>query len=406
MKYMPVLQLGGWRKWTAVWVILATACAAQSVDGLGGMEPVEPTGRGPHANSLEEVAMSVTKSPFGTTDKGQDVDLYTCVNAQGFIMKIMTYGAIVVEMHVPDRAGELANVNLGFESLEGYLGAHPYFGATVGRYANRIANGKFTLDGKQYTLATNNGPNHLHGGEMGLSRVVWQAQPVQDSEAVGVRFTYHSEDGEDGYPGNLNVTVVYLLTNENQLRVDYTATTDKATPINLTNHCYWNLAGAGSGTILNHEVMLAADRYLPVDDTLIPTGELAAVSGTPFDFTQPKRIGADIQQVTGDPPGYDHCYALNSQDGSLALAARVTDPGSGRVLEIWTTQPGIQFYTGNFLDGTQPNGGYKRHEGFCLETQHYPDSPNRPEFPNVILRPGEVYRQTTVHQFRSAPSAE
>ncbi len=333
--------------------------------------------------------MNVSSSAFGKTVDGQEVDLYTCVNAHGLVMKIMTYGAIVVELQTPDRNGKLANITLGFDNLEGYLGQHPYFGSTVGRYANRIAKGKFTLDGQQYTLATNNGPNALHGGVVGFNRVVWNAQPVTREDAVGVTFTYTSKDGEEGYPGTLQATVTYLLTNADELRVDYEATTDKATPINLTNHCYWNLAGAGAGTILEHILTLTADEYLPVDDTLIPTGQLAQVAGTPFDFRQPHRIGARIAQVTGDPPGYDHCFVLRNQTGQLALAARLSDPASGRVMEIYTTQPGIQFYTGNFLDGSTANGGYKMNAALCLETQHYPDSPNKSEFPSVILRPGE-----------------
>ncbi len=348
-----------------------------------------------------EANMSVSKSPFGKTADGKQVDLFTCVNSHGMVMKIMTYGAIVIELQAPDRDGKLANITLGFDSLEGYFGDHPYFGSTVGRYANRIAKGKFTLDGKQYTLATNNDANHLHGGDVGYNRVVWDAQAVEDDDAVGVKFTYVSKDGEEGYPGELQVAVTYVLNNDNEMRVDYEAVTDKATPINLTNHCYWNLAGAGSGTILNHQLMLDSDKYLPVDDTLIPTGKLVDVADTPFDFRKPHRVGARIDQVTGDPPGYDHCFVLRNQDGTMALAARVTEPSSGRVLEIFTTQPGIQFYTGNFLDGSSANGGYERNEGFCLETQHYPDSPNQNSFPSVILRPGKTYRQATVHRFSS-----
>jgi aldose 1-epimerase len=343
--------------------------------------------------------MQVSKSTFGTTAGGQRVDLYTCVNAQGLVMKIMNYGAIVVELRTPDRHGKLENITLGFPTLDGYLGKHPYFGATVGRYANRIALGKFTLDGTSYSLAQNNGPNHLHGGIVGFSHALWDAEPVQTQDRVGVRFTYTSPDGEEGYPGTVTATVVYTLTNENELRIEYTATTDKATPINLTNHAYWNLAGAGQGTILDHELMLAADTYLPVDATLIPTGELASVAGTPFDFTSPQRIGARIGQVTGDPPGYDHCFVLRGQKGALELAARVRHAGSGRTMEVFTTQPGVQFYTGNFLDSGPAGGGYSRHAGFCLETQHYPDSPNRPEFPSVVLRPGATYHEITVHKF-------
>jgi aldose 1-epimerase len=380
--------VAGW----ALWLALAASATAQYA-GTGRASSVK-------ACSMKGETMKISTSVFGRTADGQQVDLYTCVNAQGLVMKVMTYGAIVVELQAPDRDGKLANITLGFDKLEGYLGDHPYFGATVGRYANRIAKGQFSLDGQSYTLATNNGPNHLHGGKVGFSRVVWKAERVESADAVGVKFTYTSRDGEEGYPGSVQATVVYTLTNDDEMRIDYTATASKPTPINLTNHCYWNLGGAGAGTILNHRLMLAADKYLPVDATLIPTGELAAVRGTPFDFTQPKTIGMRIEQVTGDPPGYDHCFVLRSQDGSLALAAVASHPDSGRVLEIYTTQPGIQFYTGNFLDGKAANGGFLRNEGFCLETQHYPDSPNRPNFPTAILRPGETYQQTTVHKFK------
>jgi aldose 1-epimerase len=343
--------------------------------------------------------MNVQKAPFGKTAEGVDVDLYTCTNAQGLVLKLTNYGAIVVALEVPDRQGKLANVNLGFATLERYLARHPYFGSTIGRYGNRIAKGKFTVAGQEYTLATNDGPNHLHGGKAGFDKVVWQAEPVQTDKAVGVEFAYLSKDGEEGYPGNLSVTVVYSLTNDNELAIEYTATTDKTTPVNLTNHCYWNLAGAGSGTIRNHELMLEADKYVPVDDTLIPTGALADVKGTPFDFTIAEKIGARIDQIKADPVGYDHCYVLRGTVGELRLAARVKDPRSGRVMEIRTTEPGIQFYSGNFLDGAEVNGGYKQHEGFCLETQHYPDSPNQPTFPTTLLKPGATYRTTTVHKF-------
>lgn len=339
--------------------------------------------------------MNVQRTPFGRTEDAVAVDLYTCTNANGLVLKMTNYGAIVVSLEVPDRDGNLANVNLGFPTLDGYLARHPYFGSTVGRYCNRIAKGNFTVDGKQYTLATNNGDNHLHGGLVGFDKAIWDAESVESDSAVGVKFAYLSKDGEEGYPGNVNVTAVYTLNNDDELAIEFTATTDKSCPVNLTNHCYWNLAGVGSGSIRDHELMIAADKYLPVDDTLIPTGELADVKGTLLDFTQSERIGARLDQVGG----YDHCFVLRGDVGEMKTAARVTDPKTGRGMEVRTTQPGIQFYSGNFLDGTEACGGYKRHEGFCLETQHFPDSPNQPSFPSTILRPGETYKHTTVHKF-------
>ena len=354
------------------------------------------------AATEKKTAMSIEKAPFGKTDEGQEIDLYTCTNENGLAAKMMTYGAIIVSLETPDREGKMANINLGFDKLDGYLPRHPYFGSTVGRFCNRIAKGKFTLDDQEYTLATNNDPNHLHGGEAGFDKHVWRAEEVKTDEAVGVKFTRRSPDGEEGYPGNLDVTVVYTLTNADELKVEFAATSDKATPINLTNHNYWNLAGAGSGTIEEHELQIEADKYLPVDGTLIPTGELADVNDTPVDFTTSHKIGERLKQIKADPVGYDHCFALRSQDGSLALAARVREPSSGRVMEVWTTQPGIQFYTGNFLDGSEGGeggGGFKQYGAFCLETQHYPDSPNQPEFPSTILKPGEKYEQTTLHRF-------
>jgi aldose 1-epimerase len=352
------------------------------------------------SDSEKQSDMSIEKAPFGETQDGTEIDLYTCTNANGLVMKLITYGAIVVSLDTPDRDGKLANINLGFEQLDGYLQRHPYFGSTVGRFCNRIANGKFTLEDKEYTLATNDGDtHHLHGGAAGFDMQVWDAEEVTTDDAVGVKFTRRSPDGEEGYPGNLDVTVVYTLTNADELKVGFTATADKPTPVNLTNHNYWNLAGAGSGTILEHELQIESDAYLAVDEGLIPTGELSDVKGTPLDFASPHKIGERIKQIEAEPQGYDHCFALRSQDGSLALAARVEDPGSGRVMEIYTTQPGIQLYTGNFLDGSEGNGGFNQHEAFCLETQHYPDSPNQPEFPSAILKPGETYSQTTVHKF-------
>lgn len=344
-------------------------------------------------------AMRIERRPFGKTADGSPASLFTCTNEHGLVLKVTDYGALIVSLETPDRDGRLANVTLGHASLEGYLQRHPYFGATVGRYCNRIAKGRFRLDGKEYTLATNDGAHHLHGGKLGFDRVMWKAEGTVSDAGAGVRFMRRSPDGEEGYPGNLDVTVAYRLTKDNCLVAEFTATTDKPTPVNLTNHCYWNLGGAGSGKILEHELMIAADKYLPVDAGLIPTGETAGVEGTPFDFRSPRRIGERIQEIPSRPVGYDHCYVLRSQGGGLALAARVKERRSGRVMEIYTTQPGLQFYSGNFLDGSAANGGFQQYEGFCLETQHYPDSPNQPAFPPVILRPGETYRQTTVHRF-------
>lgn len=342
--------------------------------------------------SIEEVA-------FGQTPDGTPVTLYVCTNARGNVLKMTNFGATVVALEMPDRHGQRANINLGFDRLDGYLGDHPYFGATVGRYANRIAQGRFTLDGQEYTLATNDGPNHLHGGDVPFHQVVWQAEPFRDDSGTGVRFHYSSPDGEEGYPGNLEVTAVYTLTDQDELIVAFTATTDQPTPVNLTNHNYWNLRGEGAGTIREHLLFLPADYYLPVDETLIPTGERVPVQNTPMDFTEPHEIGSRLDQIVADPVGYDHCYVLREEPGDLRLAARVHEPHSGRVMEIHTTKPGLQFYSGNFLDGSAANGGYQQYEGFCLETQFFPDSPNQPDFPDTILRPGQQYEHTTIHRF-------
>lgn len=343
---------------------------------------------------------SVTKSEFGKLEDGTVVDLYTLTNEGGLVAKVMTYGATLTELHVPDRDGKLGDVVLGFDNLEQYLQGHPYFGSTVGRVANRIAGGRFTLQGKQYKLALNNGPNHLHGGLKAFDKVVWKAKPVRRSDGPSVQFSYRSPDGEEGYPGNLDVTVTYTLTNKNALRIDYTAKTDRATPVNLTNHAYFNLAGRGD--VLGHEVMLAADRYVAVDPTLIPTGELKPVRGTPMEFTRPRPIGARIAQVGGDPNGYDHCYVLKSGGKRFDLAARVYEPTTGRVMTMYTSEPGVQFYTGNFLDGSLTGKGgvvYRKHAGFCLEAGSFPDAVNQPKFPSIILRPGETYRQRTEYVF-------
>jgi len=342
--------------------------------------------------------MDIKKQAFGKTEDGKDVDLYALTNANGLKAEIMTYGGIVRTLEVPDRNGNLGDIVLGYDSLDEYIENNPYFGALVGRCGNRIAKGKFTLDGVEYTLATNNGPNHLHGGIKGFDKVVWDAEPIEDKTGVGLKLTYLSRDGEEGYPGNLKCTVIYMLTNDNELKVSYEAETDKATVLNLTHHSYFNLAGHDSGDILAHELMLTADNFTPVDEGLIPTGEIKPVKGTLMDFTRPMPIGARIDQVKG---GYDHNFVLNNSGGSLALAASVYEPKSGRLMEIFTTEPAIQFYSGNFLDGSNKGKGavYNKHNGFCLETQHFPDSPNKPQFPSVLLEPGKKYMQLTVYKF-------
>jgi aldose 1-epimerase len=343
--------------------------------------------------------MDVQKKEFGQLPDGQVVDLYVLTNATGIKARVMTYGATLVSLEVPDREGNFADITLGFDSLEGYLSASPYFGSTVGRYANRIAKGKFTLEGVEYTLAQNNGENHLHGGIQGFDKVIWDAEPVGMEEAVGVKFVYLSEDGEEGYPGNLTCTVTYLLTDTDELRINYQAETDKLTPVNLTHHSYFNLEGQGSGDILDHELMIDANSYTPVDEGLIPTGEIRRVEDTPMDFTTPHAIGERIDQVEG---GYDHNFVLRGGGGKLILAARVYEPQSGRVMEVHTTEPGIQFYSGNFLDGsiTGKSGKvYYKYYGFCLEPQHFPDSPNKPSFPSTILRPNDRYMSLTVFKF-------
>lgn len=343
--------------------------------------------------------MEVKKEIFGNLPDGTVIELFTLSNENGIRARLMTYGATLVSLEVPDREGRLADITLGYDSLDGYLKNNPYFGSIVGRYGNRIAKGKFVLNGVEYQLVKNDGENHLHGGIKGFDKVVWKAEAIEHQDAVGVRLSYVSRDGEEGYPGNLSCTVIYTLTNENELKISYEAETDKPTPVNLTHHSYFNLAGEAAGDILGHELMINADKYTPVDEGLIPTGELREVRGTPMDFTSPMIIGSRISQVKG---GYDHNYVLNSGGGALALAARVYEPKSGRVMEIYTTEPGIQFYSGNFLDGSiKGKAGkiYYKHYGFCLETQHFPDSPNKPRFPSTILNPGEKYQSLTIHKF-------
>lgn len=342
--------------------------------------------------------MSIEKQDFGKTPDGESVDLYTLTNSNGLKAQIMTYGGIVTTLHVPDRNGQLGDIVSGYDTLDEYIKENPYFGALIGRCGNRIGKGKFTLNGVEYTLATNNGPNHLHGGIKGFDKVVWDAEPMETNEGPALKLNYLSKDGEEGYPGNLNCTVIYALTNNDELKISYEAETDKDTVVNLTHHSYFNLGGHDSGDILGHELMLNADNYTAVDEDLIPTGQIKPVKGTPMDFTKPMAVGARIDQVEG---GYDHNFVLNSSDGSLALAASVYEPKTGRVIEISTTEPGIQFYSGNFLDGSLKGKGavYNKHNAFCLETQHFPDAPNKPDFPSIVLKPGEKYTHLTVHKF-------
>jgi aldose 1-epimerase len=356
------------------------------------------------ATSLGQAGRAEVKSePFGKMPDGKPVEIFTLRNAGRTEIRAITYGGIITSLRVPDRNGHVDDVVLGFDRLDGYLEDHPFFGAIIGRYGNRIAKGQFSLNGQTYRLATNNGPNHLHGGTKGFDKVLWNAKPVAEKNAI--TFSRTSPDGEEGYPGNLRVQVTYTLTDKNELIVEYRATTDKPTVVNLTQHSYFNLAGQASGDILGQQLMLNADRYTPVDETLIPTGELAPVDGTPFDFRKPVAIGARINQPHAQLKnglGYDHNWVLNRTGSGLQLAARATDPKSGRTLEIRTTEPGIQFYSGNFLDGklTGKQGvQYKHRTGFCLETQHFPDSPNQPKFPATTLRPGAEYRSTTVYTF-------
>ncbi len=343
----------------------------------------------------------VEKMLFGKTADGTAVDLYVLTNGK-ITAKVMTLGGIVTELHVPDRDGKVADVVLGFDNLDSYLAGHPHFGAITGRFANRIAKGRFTLDGKEYKLAVNNGPNSLHGGLKGFDKVVWKAEDVSGPDGPAVKMSYRSPDGEEGYPGNLSVSVTYTVTSDDALRIDYSATTDKPTPVNLTNHSYFNLGGPASGPVLGHELMLAADEYTAADETLIPTGELKPVRGTPLDFTTPTAIGARFDQLPGDPKGYDHNYVIRHDTRSPALAARVYEPKSGRVMEMYTTEPGVQFYTANFLDGKLTGKGgvaYNKQQAFCLEAQHFPDSVNHDSFPSTILRPGSTYKQTTIYKF-------
>jgi len=348
---------------------------------------------------------TVTQQEFGKMPNGESVQIFTLKNKNGIEISITNYGGIVTALKTFDDKGLLADIALGFDTLERYLQPHPYFGAIIGRYGNRIGKARFTLDGVTYTLAKNDGENSLHGGKEGFDKKLWRARPEPGETAQTLVLEYTSPDGEEGYPGTLRTEVRYTLSDDDTLRIDYRATTDKKTVVNLTNHTYFNLAGQGNGDILNHEIEIRASKFTPVDAGLIPTGELRSVEGTPFDFRKPRRIGeridADDEQIRRGR-GYDHNFVLDREGEGLAIAARVVEPSSGRALEVWTTEPGMHFYTGNFLDGTITGKGgrvYGRRSGFCLETQHFPDSPNKPSFPSTVLEPGQEYRSTTVWKF-------
>ena len=372
---------------------LTVAAAAGLLAGCASTKPVYTT--------------TISHRPFGKTPDGTPVDLYTFRNANGVEVKICNYGGTVISFTAPDRNGNLADIVLGYDNLDDYIKNSPYFGCLVGRYGNRIAKGKFKLGDKEYTLAVNNEANHLHGGIKGFDKVVWNAKVVTSPEGPGLELTYTSKDGEEGYPGNLQVKALYRLTSENALALQYMAITDKDTVVNLTQHSYFNLAGKGD--ILGHVVMMPADRYTPVDSTLIPTGEMPSVAGTPFDFRQPTAIGARINQDNEQlkfGKGYDHNWVFSKPNGQLTMLATVLEPNSGRVLEVFSTSPGLQFYSGNFLDGTiKGKGGqvYQFRNGFCMEPQHYPDSPNQPNFPSVVLKPGMLYKNTIVYRLSVQP---
>jgi len=345
--------------------------------------------------------MHVERAPFGTTSGGEPVHLYTCINSRGTVLKMITYGATIIALETVDREGIRGNIVLGFDSVPAYERHDAYFGATIGRFANRIAGGRFSLGGEEYRLATNDGNTHLHGGWKGFDKVVWDAEPVQGNDFAGVRFVYSSADGEEGYPGNLEVSVVYTLNSADELCINYTASTDAKTVVNLTNHAYWNLSAGRTPTVLDHKVQIEADQFLAIDGDMIPT-DARDVTGGVMDFTSSRAVGERIAMLKVDPDGprgYDHNFILRGETGLLAPAARVEDPASGRTMEVLTTEPGIQFYSGNFLDGGAANGGYAQHAGFCLETQHFPDSPNRLDFPSVVLVPDQPYRSETVHRF-------
>lgn len=386
--------------------VFAGCFGSESTPGESESTPMRPTEGAAGSEDAGAIAvkpkLSIERDTFGKTTAGEVVEVFRLKSESGMAAEIIEFGGILHSLKVPDKDGELVDVLLGCETIACYNENSPYFGATTGRYANRIADGKFTLDGKEYTLATNNEPNHLHGGNIGFDKVLWEGKTFQGNGYVGVYLKYVSPDGDEGYPGTLTNSVFYKLTDANELEVSFESITDKATVINLTNHAYYNLGGHDSGTILDHELMIAASQYTPTDETFITTGAIEPVAGTPLDFSSIKPIGQDIAQIPGDPGGYDHNFVLDHNGESLALAARVKDPESGRVMEIWNDEPGLQFYTGNFLDGSfEGKGGavYEKNNGFCLESQKFPDSPNHPNFPSPVLRPGEVYSHTIIMKF-------
>jgi aldose 1-epimerase len=358
----------------------------------------------PNKNNDDKMTSTITKQAFGKLSDGQAADLFTLTNIHGMVVQITNYGGIVTKITAPDKNGNWEDVVLGFDSLATYEKGHPFFGALVGRYGNRIAKGKFTLDGKEYNLAINDGENSLHGGKKGFDKVIWNAREIQEDSTVSLELTYESVDGEEGYPGNLQVKVTYTLTNDNGLTIDYEATTDKPTVVNLTNHSYFNLSGM-KRDILGHELTLNAKKMVPVNKNLIPTGNLLDVADTPFDFNTPKLLGKDINQVENEQikngGGYDHTWVINRTESGNMLFAKVKDPENGRVMEVYTTEPGVQLYSGNFLNGslTGKNATFSKRFGFCLETQHFPDSPNQPQFPSTVLKPGETYKTTTQYKF-------
>lgn len=387
---MQRMRCGTYASLAVFALALITGCEEER----GGKQQGEKTG-----------VKAITQQDFGKTPEGKTATLFTLVNKHGARVRLTNYGGIVTSLEVPDVNGTLGDVVLGYDNLDGYIKSSPYFGCLVGRYGNRIAKGKFSLGGQSYTLATNNGPNALHGGLKGFDKVLWDARAVETGDGPAVELTYTSKDGEEGYPGTLKVKAVYTWTNDNALKLEYTATTDRETVVNLTHHSYFNLKGAGEGDILDHEIMIEAREFTPVDATLIPTGEIRTVKGSPLDLTGYGRIGARInekdEQITFGG-GYDHNWVLNKKPGELGLAARVIEPTTGRTLDVLSTEPGVQFYSGNFLDGTITGKGgkvYKHRYGFCLEPQHFPDSPNKPNFPTTVLKPGETYHNTIIYRF-------